>query len=115
MGIISFFKVFILFSPKFLTRVWACRSDKEVRETFSSARFFDLLVEFECLAGKVPAHVREYPTVGIGFPEKSRSTEVSRSMDLYAVSPQDGGAHLTGSLAAVDQENCVATGIRTTI
>ncbi len=50
--------------------------------------------------------IQEYPTVGIGFPEKSRSTEVSGSMDLYAVSPQDGGAHLTGSLAAVDQENC---------
>ena len=61
------------------------------------------------------AHVQEYPTVGIGFLEKSRSTEVSDSMDLYAVSLQDGGAHLTGSLAAVDQENCLATGIRTTI
>jgi len=36
-------------------------------------------------------------------------------MDLYAVSPEDGGAHLTGSLAAVDQDNCLATGIRTTI
>jgi hypothetical protein len=75
----------------------------------------DLLIEFERLAGNVPAHVQEYPTVSIGLPEKSRFTQVSGSMDLYAVTPQDGGAHLAGSLAAVDQKNCLVTEVRTKI
>ena len=51
------------------------------------------------------AHVQEYPTIGVGFAEESRSAEVRCGVDLHSVTLQDGSAHLTGSLATVDEEN----------
>ncbi len=39
------------------------------------------------------------------LPEKSRGGDLFSFMHLDAVSSQDGGAHLAGSLAAVDEEN----------
>ena len=39
------------------------------------------------------------------LPEKSRGGDLFSFMHLDAVSSQDGGAHLTRCLAAVDEEN----------
>src|SRR6266849_7581753 len=65
----------------------------------------NLLVEFERFSRGVSANVEHDEIVDMGLPQKSRCGEFLGFMHLYCVTSQDGSARLTGSLAAVDEQN----------
>ena len=50
-----------------------------------------------------------YEVIDIGLPKKSRCGDLSGSMHFDSMTPQNGSAHLTGSLAAIDEENFLAS------
>ena len=80
----------------------------------SGARILNLLVEFEGFSGQIPADVEQYQIVRIWLPEKSRGGDVLGEMHLDTVTLQNGRAYVTGSLAAVNEENSFAVKNRAT-
>jgi hypothetical protein len=69
----------------------------------------DLLVEFERLPRGVSPNVEYDEVIDIGLPKRSRCGDLFGSMDLDSMTPQDARAHPTGSLAAIDEENFLAS------
>ena len=69
----------------------------------------DLLVEFERLPRGVSPNIEHYEVIDIGLPKKSRCGDLFGSMHFDSMTPQNGSAHLTGSLAAINEENFLAS------
>ena len=69
----------------------------------------DLLVEFERLPRGVSPNIEHYEVIDIGLPKKSRCGDLFGSMHFDSMTPQDGSAHLAGSLAAINEENFLAS------
>ena len=69
----------------------------------------DLLVEFERLPRGVSPNIEHYEVIDIGLPKKSRCGDLFGSMHFDSMTPQNGSAHLAGSLAAINEENFLAS------
>src|SRR6266849_75154 len=73
----------------------------------------DLLVEFLHLFRGISPNVEHHEIVDIGLPEKSCSGDLFSFMHLDSLTSQHGSAHLARCLAAVDEEDSLATTIGT--
>jgi len=83
-------------------------------ESLPWVRCPDLLVEFPRLFRGISPNVEHHEIVYIGLPEKSRCREFVGFIHLNCATAQHGSAHLARSLAAVDEEDSLATKISET-
>jgi len=87
-----------------VTRQVLWRAEKE-DEVLMGTPVHYLTVEFQCFRRKLSANVEHEEIVDMGR-HRNRAAEISSaSCTSDSVSSQDGGAHLAGCLAAVDEEN----------
>ena len=65
----------------------------------------DLFIKREGLAGKVSAHVQQYPVIEPGLPQTSRRMEAFRSIQFDVVIAQDASARVARGLVRIDEGN----------
>src|SRR5229473_8008158 len=86
------------------TRQVDWRPDEE-GNSLPRVRCPNLLVEFERFPRGVSANVKHDEIVDMRLPQKACCGDLFSFMHLDSVTSQDGSAGLTGSLAAVDEQN----------
>lgn len=74
----------------------------------------DLAVEIEGLPREMSTSIQQYQVVGMGPPQRSRSTKILGCLHLDAVTAQDVRAHVASARVGVDKENLLLIEDRTT-